>query len=170
VSLPVARLAWTAAVIDLRGKLIKKKNQQRATPQLVLAVESKVFAVIRQLASLTGTNPEFASGREAPDWMRKGCIEHCPEQHVHYAHSLPPKGRWTITGAGMVVVLYNVMPYLVSTDQPWHEIMEEGINQAVLIGQGSGMTRKSLMRLHELGWEMPSTFEKALEGWRTTDE
>lgn len=163
MSLPVAKLAWMAAVLDLRGKLIKKNNKSRATPQLVLVVESKNFPVIRELSSLTGTNPEFDKGREAPDWMRKGCAEHCPEQHFHYAHALPPKGRWTITGAGMAVVLYNVMPFFVATDQPWYEIMDNAIGQAVLTGQGSGMTYKSLRRLKDLGWDMPESFEHALE-------
>lgn len=162
MSIPVAKLAWTAAVIDLRGKLLKKKNQSRATPQLVLAVESKNFAVIRELSSLTGTNPEFDSGRVTPEFMRRSCLIHCPEQHVHYQHSLPPKGRWTITGAGMAVILYNVMPYLVAVDEPWYEIMDTAIEQAVLTGQGSGMTYKSLFRLRELGWDMPGSFERAL--------
>ena len=160
--IPVSKLAWMAAVIDLKGKLYSKKNALRATPQVVLAVESINFAVVRELSSLTGTSPEFAMARQKPDWMKRGCTEHCPEPHIHYEGSLPPKARWTVTGASAAVILYNIMPYLVAHDQPWQEILDQLVGQASLNGQGSGVTLRSLRRLKELGWEMPRSFEVVL--------
>src|SRR6185503_19478151 len=104
--LPPMKLGWMAGVIDLKGRLIRKKNKTRATPQVVLIVETKEYMVVKELSSLTGTSPETMDRRPLREWMRKGCSEHCPEAHVHVGDSeyehlyMPPIARWTITGAG----------------------------------------------------------------------
>ena len=162
--IPPNKLGWMAAVLELRGNVVTKKNQMRATPQMVLYVDSKNVSVIRELSRLTGTAAEAQKARTAKDFMRRGCSTHCPEAHVHVDDlwQLPPIGRWSITGAGAAIVLYNVLPYLASDDKGFKEIMDEILEYVVLTGQGSGATKATIKRLVSLGWELPSAIVKEL--------
>lgn len=167
--LGVRDFAWVAGVLDMKGRMVRKNNKQRATPQLVLMVETKNFRVVNELAKLTGTNPELHEPRPLKEWMRKQCAEHCPEGHVHvssrqdgYGWAMPTVGRWTITGAGAAVVLHSVLPYMRNDfGLDWRTDMI--IEQAVLTGQGWGATQAQLLRLRALGWPMPPRFEARLD-------
>jgi hypothetical protein len=160
-----ADLGWMAAVIDLKGKIYQKTNRSRATPQLVLHVQSKDRHIINRLAALTGTEPEPHDAKGPADFMRHPCREHCPDAHVHvieYPWQMPQSGTWTITGVGMGIVLANIKPYMTTT-QPqqstnsytYKEAMELVFGNAVLKGQGVGMVRSSTLRLMNLGWTVP---------------
>lgn len=162
--LPVNQLGWMAGVLDLKGRIVRKKNSQRRSPQIVLMVETKEFAVVRGLSNLTGTNPELMTERKTPDWMRRSCSEHCPEAHVHVTArgrdvpaSMPPIARWTITGAGAGIVLYNVIPFLL-VDRGFQEAMVETVNNSVIGGQGSSAIIHQIIRLGNIGWELPEKF------------
>lgn len=162
MSIPVQDLGWMAGVIDLKGRLVRKNNKSRAlgSAQLVLYVESKEFLVVRDLSRMTGTAPEMQNAKRLSDWLRHPCLEHCPEPHSHVRAEgleMPSVVRWTITGAGMAVVLYNLLPYM-RNDRGFSEAMQEAFNQMVTEGRGSGTTLKSLARLHELGWDFPPNF------------
>jgi hypothetical protein len=164
VVIPVTRLGWLAGVVDLKGRLIYKVNATRATPQVVLMVESREHAIIKQLCLLTGTNVEQRTERPLKDFMRRGCAEHCPEAHVHLINdeaTMPPVSRWTVTGASMVVVLYNLLPFL-TIDRGYLEAMNAVIASTTLTGQGSGAVLKSLKRLYQLGWDMPEEYESVV--------
>lgn len=162
------KLGWMAGVIDLKGRLIHKNNKLRKTRQIVLAVETKEYLVVKELGMLTGTNPEHIERQPLKEWMRKGCNEHCPEPHVHVGEKdyenlyLPPISRWTITGAGMYVVLSNLMPFL-HIDRGYTEAMAEVMTNTQLTGQGSTAVVNSLRRLKLLGWELPEEYEKVME-------
>lgn len=162
--IPPAQLGWMAGIIDLKGKVLRKQNKTRATQQLVLAVESKDFAIIRELSRLTGTNPEMMRTPEgAHDWMRRSCLEHCGEAHVHVSAPVwPAIARWTVTGAAMAVVLWTLRGYL-RTDRGLEAAMQQAIAQAAVTGRGSGATRKSLRRLEYLGWEFPPSIQERLQ-------
>lgn len=166
-----AKLGWMAAVVDLKGMIIRKKNQTRATPQLVLAVESRDFNVIKHLALMSGGHPEAKRVQDpkSKDWMRRNCTEHCPDAHVHGAVNMPVTQRWTLTGAAAAVVLYNLRPYLVA-DKPYEKFISEALGNMVLSGPGSGAVRSALTRLVALGWELPPALgEDLLEiaAWAT---
>lgn len=164
-----------AGVVDLKGRLVSKKNRQRATAQVVLMVESKEYQIIRELGRLTGTRPDYKKPQPLKEFMRKGCQEHCPESHVHVNDfredlEMPAVARWTVTGAGMVVVLSSLMPYL-RIDRGYSDAIEQVINTTTLEGQGSGAVLASLSRLNSLGWEMPDEYRKALEAfWGMKEE
>jgi hypothetical protein len=161
----VTDLAWMAGIIDLKGRIIVKNNKSRATPQIVLAVQCKEYAIIRRLGQLVGTSPELVKARETPDWMRRGCDEHCPEPHVHVNGGPPGAGpgslvataRWTVTGVGMAVVLTALRPYL-QVHRDYEEAIEAITANMVHAGQGVGMVRKQLDRMKELGWTIPEEF------------
>jgi hypothetical protein len=157
MSIEVAQLAWMAGVVDLKGKITYKKNKTRATTkQVTLYVESVQKPIVDKLARATGTSPELKTRRPRWEgWYRKGCEEHCPEQHIHVAGSdFLPAARWTLSGAAMAVVLTNLKPYIVQ-DKGFSEAVEYAFGNMVLYGQGAGMTVTALRRLHALGWELP---------------
>lgn len=159
MSLPASQLGWVAGVLDLRGKILRKQNQQRATPQIVIVVESSSVPVIRALSRLTGTAPDFRNQEELPhEWARRGCEEHCPDKHIHVSPNLPLTAKWTVTGAAAAVVLFNVLPFLMS-DKGWDETFQECLDNVKLTGQGSGAVRKTLRRLEDLGWDLPPECE-----------
>ena len=161
--IPAPKLGWMAGVIDLKGRLVYKRNKQRATPQVVLIVETKEYAIIKTLGALTGTKAEFKKAQPLKDFMRRSCADHCPEAHVHVGDDrvMPQVARWTITGAGMVVVLSNLMPYLM-IDRGYTEAIETVSRVTTLEGQGSGMVMMSLQRLASLDWDLPPQYAQAL--------
>lgn len=162
--IPAPKLGWMAGVVDLKGRLLYKNNRQRATPQVVLMVETKEYPIIKALGALTGTRAEFKKAQPLKDFMRRSCADHCPEAHIHVGdeREMPQVARWTITGAGMVVVLTNLMPYL-TIDRGYTEAIEQVRSATALEGQGSGMVMVSLQRLMVLGWELPDEYAKALQ-------
>jgi hypothetical protein len=164
MSIPVNKLGWMAGIIDTRGRLIFKENKSRNTPQVVLAAESKELAIIRALSEMTGTKPELQAPKPLKDFMRRNCSEHCPDAHVHVNddREMPRVGRWTITGAGMVTVLDNLLPFLV-VDRGYEDAIEMVRADTTVVGQGSGAVRASLMRLRDLGWELSDKYAAAIE-------
>lgn len=154
-------ISWVAGILDMKGLIIRKKNQQRKTPQLVLMVETKQFGVVRELSRLTGTSPELQERKETKDWMRKGCVEHCPERHVHVTDTdsvMPPIARWTTTGAAAAVVLWNTVPKM-RTERGLREALSVMLDQTVVAGQGWGATRSAIRRLRDLGWPLPPPYQ-----------
>lgn len=162
----VADLAWMAGVIDLKGRIIVKKNKSRATPQVVLAVQSTEGAVVRRLGELVGTAPEMLKSKPLPDFMRRGCDEHCPERHVHVTPNgtgeMPASARWTVTGVGVAVILTALAPYLRVT-RDYEEAIEAITAYMVHQGPGVGMVRKQIQRLKELGWAIPEEIDDLAE-------
>lgn len=164
MAIPVNRLGWMAGVIDLKGKLLIKRNKQRATAQHVLVVQSKEAGVVSELSKMTGTKPEMVTTSPLPDFMRRNCSQHCPEAHVHVSEtltSMPQMGRWSCTGAAMVVVLDNLLPYLV-VDRGWEEVIEKIEDTTTLSSHGSGAVLASLRRLRDLGWVLPGPYDLAV--------
>lgn len=169
MTIPVQKLGWVAGVLDLKGRIITKNNKQRATKQFVLIVETKDIRVINELCSLTGTHVELKAERNMPDWMRRPCTEHCPEQHVHvhsgrkgdYDWKMPAIARWTATGCTAAVILYNVLPFSLA-NIGLEVALQALLDQAALTGQGSGATMAAIRRMKDLGWELPPKFEEAL--------
>jgi hypothetical protein len=161
--IPAPKLGWMAGIVDLKGRLVYKNNKMRATPQVVLTVESKEYPVVKALGALTGTRAEFRKAQPLKEFMRRACSDHCPEAHVHVSdeREMPQIARWTITGAGMVVVLTNLMPYL-TVDRGYGEAIEQVRQSTTLTGQGSGMVLMSLQRLQSLDWELPEDYAEAL--------
>lgn len=164
-----ADLAWLAAILDLKGHIIRKNNKTRRTPQLVLMVESAQLRVIERLCTLTGQSvePIRHDGRRHGDWKQRGCSEHCPEAHVHHeGTAMPPIGRWTATGASAAIVLHNVIPFMV-TDHGLEAMKDEILGNVVLSGRGSTSTIMAVRRLAALGWELPPLIA---EKFRAEDE
>lgn len=157
-AVPDAKLAWVAAILDLKGTIIRKNNRMRATPQLVLSVDTKHHGVVSELCRLTGQEAEPHQARPKKDWMKRGCTTHCPEPDVEYRGwgegDLPPTARWTVTGAGAAVILYNVIPFMV-TDKGLEDAMNEMMENLVTNGRGVGMVRSAVLRLAALGWQIP---------------
>lgn len=151
-----ATMGWMAAVIDLKALLIRKRNKMRATPQLVMVVDSREFSVIDRLAEMTGTSPEAHNYHTLKEWMQRGCREHCPEAHIHHHDhwSMPPTKRWSVTGVSAATILWNLRSYLVA-DKPYAEFLDLALRNAATRGQGSGATKAALHRLMRLGWDVP---------------
>jgi hypothetical protein len=152
--IPEAKLAWMAAVLDFKGATVRKTNPMRATPQLVLTIESSNIGVIREMCRLTGTSAEARPVHHAAQWMQRGCSEHCPDAHIEHSGEMPVTARWSVTGACAAIVLWNVIPYMV-TDRGLRDTMDEALANLVLTGQGSGMVKSAIRRLEALGWALP---------------
>lgn len=155
MTIPTAQLGWMAGVIDLKGAFVRKRNKQRATPQIVLMVESRHYDVIRELARLTGTSPAIQELRVKEEWARRSCTEHCPDKHVHVQEvTMPSIARWQVTGVAVAVVLYNLQSFL-RTSKPYTETMIECLQNIPPSGQGRSAVDRAIRRLAELGWDIP---------------
>jgi hypothetical protein len=164
MTISMTSLGWMAGIIDLKGRIHYKTNQQRNTIQAVLTVDSKDAAIVRQLGLLTGTKPEWKNAKTLSNFIRRGCSEHCPEAHVHVADRewVAEISRWTITGAGLVVVLDNLLPFLV-IDKGYREAIDQIQKVTAYSGRGSGAVYATLARLKGLGWDLPPVYELALQ-------
>lgn len=156
---PVKRLteadkAWMAAVIDLKGMVIRKHNKMRKTPQLVLYVGTKDARIAARLSALTGTSPEAHEQKGLEEFLRRGCVEHCKDAHVHMHKQMPLITRWSVTGVAAAMVLANLAPYM-STYPDYAGVVAEILVNFAAKGQGSGATRSAILRLEQLGWRIP---------------
>lgn len=157
--IPMNKLGWFAGVIDLKGRARAVNTPSRKNPLLTLRVDSRELPIIRELCSLTGTRATFAPEKHAHEWQRKGCIEHCPEPHVHIDRTMPAMGTWHITGAGAAIVLYNLLPFLLS-DRGFTELMDDALAVVPESGPGRHAIDLSIRRLKDLGWEIPPGLER----------
>src|SRR5215472_14452971 len=106
-------LGWFAGVIDLKGTIIRKNNQTRATPQLVLLIDTRHKAVADRMATMTGTGIGTRDVSVPLRFERKQCREHCPEVHVHVSEmNMPQTYRWQATGVAAAIILHNLLPYM----------------------------------------------------------
>lgn len=159
-----ATMGWMAGIIDLKGRIYTKKNQSRATPQVVLMVESRYPGIVRRLGELVGTRPEVMQSKPLKDFMRRGCREHCAEPHVHVNDDriMPGVYRWTVTGLSMAIVLKALEPLLIE-DKAYQEHADEVLAVAAIEGQGSAATLAAVNRMHLLGWPLPEKVTRELE-------
>lgn len=150
-------LGWAAAVLDCRGKVSYKNNKMRATKQQVIIVESKTEQIVKRLAGMTGTSPEAYKNQVIKlEWDRRGCIDHCPDAHIHERRKeMPDIWKWSATGISAAIVIYNLLPYL-TIKELWRPVMADVLDQAALDGPGSGAIRAAARRLGTLGWRMPA--------------
>jgi hypothetical protein len=158
--------AWMAGVIDLKGRMIRKKNQDRRTTQTLVYVESKQHEVIRALSALTGTKPEAKKQSTLSEFIRVQCKEHCPDAHIHVRDgwSMPMTTRWTITGGPMVVVMLGLLPHL-RVDRGYREAIDDIMATQMLTGQGAHAIWANIKRLVDLGWKLPEAYEEPMKHW-----
>lgn len=163
MSLPVSQLGWMAGILDIKGRIQYKNNQQRKTRQIVLAVESSEHVIVRELARMTGSNPEFKKIDNSSGWYRRGCTEHCENAHIHVeGQEFPTTMRWTSTGSSMAIVLHNVMSFI-RNDRGFTEAMDMAMGQAKLDGRGSPAALQGIKRLQDLGWDIPTLLMSGVE-------
>lgn len=159
--LQAAELGWIAGTLDMKGIITRKNNQQRTTKQIVLVVDSRHRAIVQRLSRYTGTEPAEQAAKPVKEaWNRSGCVEHCPTKHNHVVSNamMPPISRWQVTGSSLVIVLYNVLPYLTRTEktEEFQQAMEDISSTLPLQGQGRSAIDAAIRRLANLGWEIPS--------------
>jgi hypothetical protein len=153
-------LAWMAGIVDVKGSTVRKNNKMRRTPQVVLYVRSKDERITRRLSALTGVAPEPHTRPMAEHFLRRGCAEHCVVPHVHvgedeYPWQMPMVTTWAVTGIAAAVVLVNLAPFM-STYADYAGDVAGIVGSFAAAGQGSGAVRKTLLRLSELGWQIPA--------------
>jgi hypothetical protein len=166
-----AELGWMAAVIDMKGHVIRKANRSRRTAQLVLVVDIKDARIAQRLAAFTGSKAEVKPHMAPSDaFLRRGCASHCPEAHIHVDESsnwqMPEITRWTATGVAMAVVLLNLAPYM-SAYEEYADDVDEALANMAVSGPGSGAVKAAVIRLAGLGWRVPKEVAHAL-GMKST--
>jgi hypothetical protein len=157
-------LAWIAGIVDLKGRINYKRAKSRTTPQITLTVNSTMLAVVQRMCTLTGTTPETHTMRPLSESVRRGCVLHCPDQHIHVGPEAfaPYALKWTASGSSLLVVVHNLRPYLV-IDQGYEHAEDEIRAGLPLTGRGAQAVLSSCNRLRNLGWQLPEILEHALD-------
>lgn len=166
--IPTQKLGWMAGIVDLKGRIIYKNNRMRRSRQTILMVETKIFSIIQALSALTWTSPDVKQARPLSEFIRRGCVEHCPEAHVHVDKeglTMPQVARWTVTGAALVVVLHNLGPYL-TVDRGYSMVVAEILANQQLTGSGANAMLVAVRRLQRAGWKVPEPYLSALGTFR----
>ncbi len=162
--IPAQKLGWMAGIVDLKGRISYKNNKARRTRQTVLFVETKVFEIVQAMAAMTGTSPDMKQAKPLSEFIRRGCVEHCPEAHVHVDRiglMMPQTSRWTVTGAAMVVVLHSLRPYLM-VERGYDAAVAEVLANQVVTGPGANAMLGAVRRLQLAGWRIPEPYATAL--------
>jgi hypothetical protein len=146
-------LAWMAGVLSIKGRIGLKKNKDRATSQKVIAVRTQKRYIIDRLSEMTDRNVHVDTV-VSKGWEQRGCIQHCPESHIHHSVVIPETYEWTVTGVSAAIVLHNLMPYL--TGEEWIQLMTDALTDTVIVGPGSGATKAAVRRLNNIGWKIPT--------------
>jgi len=167
--MPITEIAWMAGVIDLKGRLSVKGSMTRKSPLITLYVESKNEQVVRRLAKNTSLKPEAQMEKPLSEFIRRGCDVHCPAPHIHVSNTrenlaMPSMMRWTITGAGIAVIMHSMIGFLTEENQAkYADVARTILDDVTLEGQGSGMVVTSIRRLATMGWPIPYVLASAME-------
>jgi hypothetical protein len=161
---------YFAAIIDFQGHVVRRSNGHRAegSEHVSLYVDTRIQEITSKLCAMTGTNPEpKANGHAAlkVEWLRRGCVEHCPEPHQHVGEgdiTMPPTVKWSATGCSAAIILWNLLPYMKTTREPWEWAMGICFASTRLHGRGSQAALTAIRRLHSLGWDLPPLFREAV--------
>ena len=160
-----ALLGWFAGVLDFQGHVqsSNKAPGQRAanSQQVIIYVDTGIPGIPERMTEMCGTKPQGKPHNKLkPEWLRRGCDEHCPEAHVHVREvNMPETTRWSASGVAAAIVLWNVRQYMVTDHEPWDWCFAQCLGQAKLTGQGSSAVIQAAKRMHSLGWELPPILE-----------
>lgn len=154
----VPQFAWMAGILDLKGRLRRVEAASRRTPLFKVMVESQHLGVVRRLADYTATRPSYAQSRPLSASIRRSCKDHCPEPHKHVQPQMPTVGRWDMTGAGAVIVLTGLLPYIAGDVAAYEEFIEEATSFIPTDRSRPGRyaVEQAMKRLGKLGWPIPS--------------
>ncbi len=155
--IPPARLGWMAGVLEMKGRLRVYDTKTRRNPLYKLVVESHHVDTVQRLAKMTGSKFEQTDETviEQPA-DRRGCVEHCPEPHVHaVTRKLPMLGKWHMTGAAAAIVLRNLDPYFTPDDGERAKFVQGVFDCVPWSGRGRAAVDRSIARMQAHGWEIP---------------
>lgn len=153
----------------MRGKIRVVDNPMRKTLQIRLQVQSQQVHVVERLGGMTGVEVETKPTREIRDSERRGCVEHCPEAHVHTAKMMPRMSMWAVTGTAAAIVLHNLSEYLhpdtdLSALDRYLETLDLPEDWAKP-GRGMRAVFDSVNRLRTLGWAIPFPLSRTPRKW-----
>jgi hypothetical protein len=155
--------AWMAGVLETRGKIRFTNDASRKTNQLVLQLMSSHLHIAHEMARLTGTKVQSREAKLIDIAARRGCVEHCPEAHVHVNNAeVPEIAIWSISGVGAAIVLNNLVGYMVNEDNTLLTVAGNIIAALPKGGAGRAAVDKTIIRLKKLGWTIPMA---ALDGF-----
>lgn len=150
-------LAWLAGVIDSSSSTYTHKNGNgRVSYRLAISMKNDKKSLMDRISSLTGAEPVRRDQLTPPhteERMRRGCVDHCPEAHIHVAYQPRNSGRITLSAVRCYVVLWNVYAFL-SEGSKYDHILDD----PYWAGRGPG--KKVCKSMMELGWEMPELPEE----------
>ncbi len=158
-----------AGVVEMRGKIRVVDNPMRKTLQIRLQVQSQQVHVVERLCAMTGVEIEVKSRREILTADRRGCVEHCPEAHVHTGTMIPRMATWAVTGTAAAIVLHNLEEYLhPETDMSMVDRYLDSLSLPedwAKPGRGMRAVFDSVNRLRTLGWEIPPPLSRTPRKW-----
>src|SRR5260370_30065485 len=97
-SITQADKAWMAAIVDYKAAFAEKRNATRATPQLVMRVDTMDLTIVQRICNLTEIVPFDKLPKR--NFYQRGCKDHCPEPHIHHEETwaMPQTAQWAATG------------------------------------------------------------------------
>lgn len=134
------RLAYVAGVVDARAHI--EVTNRHGRPQPRLSVTTRRRPLLDHLAALTGTNVSV----DDRGYERRGCGEHCAEPHVHVVRQ---SAKWRVDCGRATVVLYNVLPLLVSQVDDARRALLAGLDAWPPARGNTGA------QMAALGWPIP---------------
>ncbi len=137
--IPESDLAYLAGVVDVLGRIWSRPSSNgRRLP--LLEINGNRPELLAWLGEITSTDIIPTSR----DYMRSGCEEHCPQQHVH---TISNSTRWSVTGAKATIVLFNIEPFIF--------LRRPEVEFALGLGMMAEMRAQTVRDMKTNGWAVP---------------
>lgn len=146
--IPEKDLIWFAGVTDSIGRIHCKNDYNMLTLTFSSSKRPDLAPII---AAMTGVQRTTIQLSEI-GYLRRGCVEHCPEAHIHVP---PRKGRSILlkmAGARAYTVLWNLYPYLRVLKSAAEDGMDHYNRESINLSQRAQLTFRQML---DLGWEIP---------------
>lgn len=131
-------LAYIAGIIDTHAIIRLREYNETVLP--MVAVHGPNASMLAYLARRTGTKVTWIER----NYHRGGCVEHCPEPHVHIVSK---SGRWHVSGAKATIMLSALRPFL--------QLQGYGADQAIEVGMKAPKKQATPEKMRVLGWPVP---------------
>jgi hypothetical protein len=153
ISVQESDVIWMAGVIDslARFNINNSRHQSRIKMRFTVTDRPELEKELGRI--LQGSS----YGGPIRDRYRKGCVDHCPTQHIHIRQRF--SRMFEIGGLPVYITLWNCYPFIRLVKPEVESVMDHFRQHYSYHGPASGPQRKAWNRFKEMGWEFPDDLD-----------
>lgn len=128
--------AWCAGIVDAMGS-IGSRRMATGSNLVMVSLSTPNVLIAQTMARLTGVTVVMV----VRNYNRKGCAEHCTEQHDHVTSVT---ARWQLVGIRARVFLAAVEPFV--------RLKSDEVAEALAVASDAPFKAATVRKMLNLGW------------------